>query len=495
MKTWSGSYTAHAGDTIILRGCDVWTNSNFPITWSYSGSSGNPITINGNGDPTWYNTTNCPSGWNRPVFDLQSSQTSSGFVLDFNGSSAQYTTVKWIEIKNFYWNGSEQCCGIIHTTANNDYLTLSYSYIHAWTHGSSASELDYMFALVDYAGSGNAECVHCVFDHDVFNNLDGDGANCHNNSGCTGGSWLFWSLTNSVCAYMNNCFHGPTVHGPLNLYGNNIFGLAMDGIPNAQHPNALETTGDLSGGDGSSTTIAYIHDNYIHDTYTAEGLQVGNGPGEIDYVWNNIWDMGSTVTAGENGPQLPQNSSSSQMAGSSVYFFNNTVRWAGEYCVTLTSALARGTDLDWTLHLENNICITSSGPITSETNGDPLPSGAVVTPNTGITVANASTYYPTGGAYIFAPESGCTAANCTGFGAATNLTNTTPGCGTPGLAGLCSDTTYAVTQQTVNGVVEAVDGGRTPVARPTTGAWDAGAYQQQAGSAPAAPTGLAAVVM
>ncbi len=55
MATWSGSHVPTAGDTFIFRGCDVWTNSNFPIQWNWSGSSSDPIIIDQ--DTTWFNTT------------------------------------------------------------------------------------------------------------------------------------------------------------------------------------------------------------------------------------------------------------------------------------------------------------------------------------------------------------------------------------------------------------------------------------------------------
>src|SRR5437660_1067347 len=65
MATWTGGHAPTAGDTFILRGCDVWGNANFPIMWTWSGSSSSPIVIDR--DTAWYNTGNCPSGWNRAV--------------------------------------------------------------------------------------------------------------------------------------------------------------------------------------------------------------------------------------------------------------------------------------------------------------------------------------------------------------------------------------------------------------------------------------------
>ena len=69
MVSYRGSITPSAGMGFILRGCDDWGNSNFNIHWTWSGTSTNHIYIGV--DPGWYNTTNCPSRWNRPVFDAQ----------------------------------------------------------------------------------------------------------------------------------------------------------------------------------------------------------------------------------------------------------------------------------------------------------------------------------------------------------------------------------------------------------------------------------------
>src|SRR5690242_16344770 len=57
------AYTPSAGDIFILKGCDVWTAASLPVLWDWSGTAGNPISITV--DKTWFNTTNCPSAWNR----------------------------------------------------------------------------------------------------------------------------------------------------------------------------------------------------------------------------------------------------------------------------------------------------------------------------------------------------------------------------------------------------------------------------------------------
>lgn len=66
----SGNASSHtpAGDDIfVFMGCDSWTNGVFPVAVTWSGTSGHPIAYMA--DKTWYNTSVCPSAWNRPKFD------------------------------------------------------------------------------------------------------------------------------------------------------------------------------------------------------------------------------------------------------------------------------------------------------------------------------------------------------------------------------------------------------------------------------------------
>src|SRR5580700_6561022 len=147
----AGSYSAVAGDVFILMGCDVWYNtagtSNFPLQLSNGGSSGNPVTITV--DQTWYNTTNCPTAWNRPVFDAHTSSSSSTGT-EINGSGGQasgcvqgngnffivinasYVTIQWIEMRNLYYaNDAENSCydqNGMWSINNADFVTVSNAY-------------------------------------------------------------------------------------------------------------------------------------------------------------------------------------------------------------------------------------------------------------------------------------------------------------------------------------------------------------------------------
>lgn len=470
MATWTGSHTPAAGDSFILRGCDVWTNSSFPITWKWSGASGNPITVGV--DQTWYNTTTCPSSWNRPVFNaggtaIQPPECSGGNSNKFLiFSSATYVTFNWIELTGLYWN-SDQYNSCWSTTAfvsanGSDYITLSNFYIHNWSVGPSATDADHLIAV----GSGSPWCDNCLLTNTVI-----DGSASNKNSGVG----VQWSTSNTVIHNVTNAFK-PITHGV--FANNNVYGvnLSFDG---ESHPNCFESTGSLS-----SNHDFYIYNNRIHDNFVCEGLQVGN-PNEIDYVWNNMWYNNTSV--GANGPQVPQSETPN-----SFYFWNNTVvGWTS--CV---QSAGHGFSWTGTFAAQNNYCINSNG---ASVDGSPSAGTVTVGNNIGVTTATATSQgFTSAESYVYSPAS----SNCNGIasncpiGAGVNLSNMATG----QVTALQQDTTYACEQGTVNGVVQAVCNQRTANTRPGSGggAWDVGAYEYGGSSTtttkPNPPTGLSATV-
>lgn len=88
------STTPAAGDSFIFKGGETWGNSNFKLTWSWSGTSGSRIYFGV--DQTWYTG----ASWTRPIFTGGGSAMSSNNVfLRINGS---YVTVDNIEFTGFY---------------------------------------------------------------------------------------------------------------------------------------------------------------------------------------------------------------------------------------------------------------------------------------------------------------------------------------------------------------------------------------------------------
>ncbi len=475
MRTWAGSRTPAAGDSFILRGCDVWGNANFPITWTWGGTSSNRIAIDV--DRAWYNTTNCPSGWNRPIFDGGNTELNPPatcgaphFFLVLTGTT--YTTFNSIEARNFYWAMGNGSCwageGYI-LSQDADYIMVNDWYFHKWTHNLAAGTTDIGGLIITQVNTTPA-CQHCVIQYSVMDNIDGDGANCAtSNSMCSGGGVMQWSMRNNICANLVECWYGPTWGtSTIEVSGNNMYNINMSFTTptqsGAQHPNCIESTGVVTG-----TVTMWIHDNWIHNIQTCEGLQVGNGPNEIDFVWNNIWDMGASASGGANGPQIPQNGG--QPGGSTIYFYNNTVRWAA--CANLWYSGS------WRFTAKNNHCINDS----STTFAGNMPSGAVTSNNLGMTNATATSQgYTTGD--IFAPTS---STNST-VGQGVNLTSSWPN------GASVNDSTQACKEQTSSGVAQSVCPQRVSSARPSSGAWDIGAYLWGTASALNPPSGLTATV-
>jgi hypothetical protein len=288
------------------------------------------------------------------------------------------------------------------------------------------------------------------------------------------GIGMQWPTRFSIFNYVANALK-PNMSGE---YAYNNISNVNNVIPSV-HTNCIETIPDIVG-----NGIFYIHDNIIHDNGSCEGLQVGN-PGETDYVWNNLWYNNTSV--GANGPDVPQNDNNTV----ALYYFNNTNVDSDVACVR-TDAPAKFWSSAFVM--VNNHCITGGTPGgTTQSQGmmNQTVSGAttILFGNNvveSLATANSKGYTNTE-TYVYSP----TSATSPTVGAGQNLTTTYWPAGFS-----INDTTYSCTQQTVNGVVESVCPARTPNPRPTSGAWDAGAYQFSTAASkgePAPPTGVTAV--
>lgn len=481
------SYTPAAGDIFILRGCDDFPNADFPIRWTWSGTSANPILIEGNGDTSWYNTSSC-SAWNRPIFDAGG--TDIGGAGGCGGLGANwflylntvtYVTFNWIEAKGLYWNNNQQgsCFRTVGFAIGNasDHIILNDWYMHHWTHGTSAGTTDVGSGGMIASYNTTPDCGNCVVENSVMDNSDSpDGASCATGGSlCSGGGVSSWSSENNIFFDVVEAIDTSNyVSTDVTIIsGNNISNLQASFTTPSQggsapHPNCIET---LFGG-----STYYIYNNYIHNIFTCEGGQVGN-PGEVDYVWNNVWDMGASGVGGENGPQVPQSTSGSK----TLFFVNNTVRWATG-CINVGG---HSTTYTGTFAVQNNHCINDS----SVTVAGATPGGATISNNLGMTNAMATSQgYTATEQYEFQPASSCTVGTCSTVGAGLDLASLIP-------AGFtANDTNYACTEQTVSGVVESVCPAR--IANQRLGSWDVGAYEFSSSSAnqPNPPTGLAASV-
>jgi len=469
-----GSYTPQAGDTFVLMGCDVWVNSDLPVLWNWSGSSGSLITIGGE-DQTWYNTTNCPSAWNRPIFDAQKSATSGNVLFSpcaSNGCS--YVTLDSIEMKGFYLGTSgngEYIANVGYGNTNWSYTNL---YIHGWNVIIDNGGNCVIFGS-NYGGSSNI-----LYQYNIVDGSDRTGMGSPGNT--TGGTCDTWYTSQQGAKMLSNVVHD-VVNGWLPTTGSEFGGNLVYNVLTTNyvnHCNAIET---LGGG------TYYIHDNVIHNENGGcaggETMMIGNGS-ETDYVWNNVIYNLTNSTGTMAPPIAPQGPSS----GNSIYMWNNTIvvpvgqtnaclAWSGQGSGTIFS----------TINMQNNHCITSGSyaldpSLANYTTTTVNNTNLVQTPKQAD--ADSSPHfdeYTSSETYAYSPVA---STNST-VGAGTNLASSwVSGFSTNDTSYGC---TYDSSVQTVSCPARAAN------TRPQSAPWDIGAYEFNAQDPPPnPPTGLTATV-
>ena len=442
-----GSYTPTAGDTFILKGCDVWTNSDLPVLWNWSGTSGSPIKITV--DQSWYNTTNCSSGWNRPVWDEQNTAVSPQvFFRAANSGNTDSVTLDNIEMTG----GGGDSLSAVQCYNGCTNWTFSSLYLHAWhvvTDGSCR-----MF-------QGSTSMLGTIFTQNVIDGSDATGASPAGATCYATYPSLPPQFTNNVIHDLANGIVGAAGSGKSAVIsGNTIYNIKESNA--GSHPNAIEIVG---------TGTHYVYNNVIHDN-VGESFMFGN-TGEVDYVWNNVW-----YNILGNNPEAPQVPGQSNMTFS---FWNNTiVPTSGGTCVQWNSGDGGGFTA---VTIENTHCISTGSVANSSWNGTAatLNNNVLMSPTTA-----ASQGYASSGTYAYSP----TASTNGTVGAGKTICGAEETC-RGNFAALANDTAYACMQRTVNGVVQAVCPARSAVPRPG----DAGAYQYAAGGTqPNPPTGLTAQV-
>lgn len=539
MKTYTGSHTPTSGDGFILKGCDDWPNGSFPVTWAWSGTSANHIYIGV--DPGWYATCSvpqtwtaattyymqnvikpssgnaggytfspqynvndsCTSGgtqpaswnqtvggvtsdntctwyntglltWNRPIFDAQGAVintpecgggVSTNAYLNLYANNIAYVDFSWIELTNMHWTsanvdstcqGHEAWFGINSGSSN---VTINNFYVHSYTSPTTAGDISFGFA--------NYGCLTCVIHYMVADNSDGTQYT---------GIGDQWPMVDSVMKWESNAMK-PRYGGEFGRSDITHVGHSPDTGGGTVHPNCFENI-------QTTSNTFYIHDNRVHDLMGAnegcETLQIGN-PTETDYVWNNVYyNLGST-----NGPDIPQNCSTNVAA---LYMFNNT--WVVSRSAAVSFSGCAGTNWTTAFVFSNNHCIQGSATGGTSQSQYCLSGGTVsgattisFQDNLSMTATTAtSDGYTNSQTYVYSPTSGVAPT----VGAGANLTSTYWPAGYS-----TNDTAYAALEETVNGIVEAVSPQRMSNARPSSGAWDIGAYQFSAGS-PGAPAPCAA---
>jgi hypothetical protein len=453
------SYSPAAGDKIILRGGDVWHwnasagTKGLPWTTVGSGTASNPIYYGV--DHTWWNSAACGSSWCRPVLNgdnplsttaVSSCGTGNATNTVMLDDTTTYGVLDDFEMLGLCWSDNPvPYYDDSFIAINSTNGTYSNIYVHGWTHTNGASS-----QATGWAGSTDGGVTH--FDSIVVDGSDSDPASL-----C---SLCFdvYDVHNSVFRYNSN-FVG---NGASLLY-NNLFEYITEPYDSA-HGNVSEWNNESNTSGGN-----YIYNNLVRHTTAAVTMWVCPQSANLqDYYFNNVlYDIGSQMW------DFANSGGAGCGAGGTGNFVNNTF---------VSGSI--GTPGSWLGTLSNNYMINSTvlGTTTSQKN------------QVTATTAQATTY-----GYTLSNNYGPASADCNGNGSASgcpiakgsNLTSICTSIG--GLAGpaLCKDTTlgpnYDAVQHRVNG------NARTPIARSSSGAWDAGAFQFGQGLSPSPATGLSGV--
>jgi hypothetical protein len=481
------STTPQAGDKFIFRGGDTWHAESaagspvgLPWHWNWSGSSSqcqlNPhagTVVKTSCIYLGVNTSwSSGSSWSRPQFAMDNPQTTSrpsGCKYDdtnVNGielGSSNYVVIDNFELLGECWQGSTDA-NFIDTRGNG--VEVSNSYFHGWTYASSSSTDNY-----GQIGGGTPLNAYSICDHNVF---DGSDSSLGTTAGQASGMSLYNACTEIAYNVFSHVSNG-CICTPIYVH-DNLFQYLYE-PQGSTHGNIVEWNNENL----ALPSVIYFYNNVIHDTNEGEGVnpEVVNAPG---YIFNNISWRYRENSNGTNGTDGTNCFMTQVVSSTSFHYFNNSLDYpCGVTVYAVTSAT--------TSIFQNNHTIGYPG---SALTGMISDSGTTVTDNgnevfqtesaanaQGYTISNA--YAPTGSAVAT-------------VGAGANLSSTVcSGIGVSTLVSACETGIGTMSYDSTNNVVVYKPGNP----RPSSGNWDAGAYQyssSSSSSSPQAPTSLSATV-
>lgn len=477
------STTPQAGDQFIFRGGDSWhrfssggtggTPVGLPWTWTWGGTGANPVYIGV--DQTWYTG----SSWRRPIL-TEDNPTSTSFVSgcahnEYSDSAVSLNSVNYVTFDNFEftglcWQQPPTWGGATYFTRTGNYITISNSYFHGWTETNTpGNSMDWGVMIT---GAINAGQTHNVISYNV---IDGSDSHCAGPNDCTG-----WGLYADAYDVHHNVIRNIAngFNTPYNMYSvhDNLFEDMYESFDSSAHGGVFETGGS------SFSAPDYFYNNVLRNLTI--GVTLWPEPMVSVYAFNNIfWGNGNSV-----------NCFMLDMPGGTAtqtdYFYNNT--WDAP-CAVRYYAGHSGQQYTGTSYYSNNHFVGYGSSLSS----------------TYIVDGGASTNIHDNGSELYQSES---TANNQGYSNSNNYAPTssggaTVGTGTNGMnfCNSISDATVstacklgstgAVSYNSLTHTV--VPPSSSPAPRPTTGAWDVGAYQYGPGTTNTTvnpPSNLSAVV-
>jgi len=467
--------TPGPGDQFIFRGGDTWGPASWPMApQGTGGSAGNPVYFGV--DQAW----SVGASWTRPIFSGGGTYPGTqaggmaGHVLALDYLSNW--VVDNIEFTAFFYNNSTSGSGAPISCNNGSTCTnfeVKNCYVHGWTHGSGGGTTDvgtFLFVNGQHNGTSSA--------HDnVVDGSDTAGDSFGVFSGGPGN--IYRNYVSHVVNVVNS-----NVTAMLNIHDNTFLSTAcsFDGVT---HGNAIQNNPPSAG--------VIVYNNLVeHLGACSFPLNMQAGSNSTNYFFNNVYVDVSNIAV-----------SLSTYAGGGVsnatfYAFNNTIE-PGSDAAGGTSNAVFSIDGDSNralYYICNNHGITS-GPLTTV-----YGSGGSYSLACTASIPSTSTYnmveskatangqgYTSSQTYPFSP----TGSTSPTVGAGTNLISFCNGISDSTAQAAClNDATDGVTEVAGSGGFVVSSPNRTPIAEPTTGAWDIGAYGL--GTQVNPPSGLTAVV-
>jgi hypothetical protein len=451
------SYSHSAGDQFIFKQGDSWPNACFEMTIQAGGAPGNPDVYTF--DPTWGTPGGTTGNLGQAVGTYQFN--AGGAVISGAGGLNRFVydnahdniVFNGVEMVGMTWSGSGGSFGNVHgvdiQTSQN--FVLSNCYFHGWTHpGASSDNMDWFVGNANAPHNAGSRLTGCVID-----GANSGGAGVSDSGSATfaiplADNNIIRNMSNGILTNANAVVHDNLI-GPINL-----------SFDSSDHENCIEPIDMIPGG----TSTNYFYNNVWHDCTAVGILTQGAAPSsgiEIDYLWNNVAYVGSV-----SSPPIPFqfDSVSTSNSSSEIHAWNNTI-YGGTQDVCMRT-IGRGNGNFGVLDIQNNHCISDGGLISTGPSGNTFKNNNNVVVNTSTA---ASQGFKTTGTFAYAPPSSSSPT----VGAGANLTGLASG----NFATLAKDTTYG--------------GIRSANSRPSSGAWDAGAYQfssSTSSGAPAPPTNV-----
>jgi hypothetical protein len=411
-------------------------------------------------DHTWYSTS-CGSSWCRPMLNgdnpLSTSAVSACGAGNANNTdmvdtgSASYVVMDDFELLGACFSSKPSGYGgSAYISVFGKANTYKNIYIHGWTHTASADTQVWGFG-------GPTTGDDSTYDSVVVDGSDSDPKTLE------AIAYDAYDVHNSVLRYNANGIIGNGSHA---LY-NNLLEYIYDPY-DANHGNVSEWNNEASGSN-------YVFNNVVRHTSSAVTVWICPSSGNVDYVFNNVfYDISGNGQANffDVDPTC---------GNGTVNIFNNT--WQGG------TVRAAGNQSGWHGYLNSNFLIDVSVQGSPSSNTNAVSTTSATTANYGYQAA--ASYVPT--------TPNCngnqSAAGCP-VGKGANMTSTCNAIPDASVKAAClQDSTlgpqYDVSQHRVTSLAA-----RTPVSRPSSGAWDAGAFQASGSAATVVnpPTGLTATV-